>query len=185
MPAQSPTEVCRSDCHTFEVPTERKLFYPRVERSYITVEHPVYQGQNPHQSGTAIVSVATEYPTKVCRSDYHTFELQTERKLFNLLFESPRFPESFLSNPVKISINTEQSELRFLPSTLLKYVAPTTIHLKFRLSGSYSTCALEAHLFPLFSLSNPAKIPINTVPTELRGLSGTCLKSVVPDGPDL
>ena len=120
------------------------------------------------------------YLPEVCRSDYHTFEVPTERKLFHTRFESPPFPASFLSHRVKISINTEQSELRFLPSTLLKYVAPTTIHLKFRLSGSYSTCALEAHLFPLFSLSNPDKIPINTAPPEIRCLSCTFLKYVAP-----
>ena len=59
------------------------------------------------------------YPPEVCRSDHHTFEVPTERKLFHLRFESPPFPASFLSHPVKISINTEQSELRCLSGTCL------------------------------------------------------------------
>ena len=121
-----------------------------------------------------------QYPAELCRSNSHTFEVPDEQKLFLPRFLPHHSGPCPLSTPAKFIINTAPLEqLRCLSCTFLKYVAPTTILFKFRLSGSYSTRAMEAHLFPLFSLSNPDKIPINTAPPELRCLSGTCLKSVV------
>ena len=69
------------------------------------------------------------YPPEVCRSDYHTFEVPTERKLFHPRFESSPLPAMFSVYLAKIMINTAPLLIRCLPSTLIKYVNPDSPHL--------------------------------------------------------